>query len=71
MKHQMPKQYQGGKWVPVRARSVPVSSIRNPCAICGWAEHMAIHGVAAGTIKPIGPIGLHSYVSAKQEGAAP
>ncbi len=25
----------------------PKSDTRNPCAVCGWSEHMAIHQPAA------------------------
>jgi hypothetical protein len=62
MQREMPKHYENGSWRTIKAASVPASSIKNPCAVCGWSSHMAIHSVPAGTADPIGSIGLHSYV---------
>ena len=47
----------------------PRRDTENPCAICGWAEHMTIHlPIPDGPRK--GEIWGHAYRAQAQEGAA-
>ena len=59
--YEMPRYYTGLGWATLRKSSMPIQHIEKPCAIYGWAPHMAIHAVPDGTTTPLGPIGLHTY----------
>ena len=66
----MPRNYnhKTGKWVGTYKGSGARSDVRNPCSLCGWGPHMAIHGVPGGT-EPAGIFGLHSWVPHADEPA--
>lgn len=59
----MPRTFnpQTKEWVNNYKGSASKNDTRNPCALCGWGPHMAIHCVPSGT-KPTGTLGLHSWV---------
>ena len=49
-----------GEWAYCGSRGSKADR-RNPCKLCGWGRHMAVHQVPDGT-QPSGALGLHSWV---------
>lgn len=58
-----PRYFDKGIWrrvsADVRAKR---GDVMEPCALCGWGRHMAIHCKPEGA-PPSGPMGLHGWVS--------
>ena len=53
-------------WITVPGRSSFVlDDLRQPCALCGWGKHMAIHLKSDGE-PPSGSFGLHGWRPANE-----
>lgn len=62
--HSMERMVRGGGF---HAAQKPhgMRDVMNPCAICGWSKHMAIHD--DGQPRGKSPIPFHAWVSANNE----
>ena len=64
-KQELPRYFDGKEWRRVASYvNVARADIREPCALCGWGRHMAIHCKPEGT-PPAGELGLHGWMSGK------